>query len=382
LAGLWGFGITSLLCALAPNGVMLILARALQGAAGALLVPSSLALIISAFSGAAQGKAIGSWTAWTGIAFVVGPLVGGSLIQAFSWRLIFAINVVPVLLTSWLMRSMENKKPAGQRPKVDAVGALACAIGLGGSVYALIEQSHYGWSSPLIFGPLAVGIAALGYFVWHERRTPQPMVPLDLFAVRNFAFGNIATFAIYAGLSIASFLITIFVQQFGGYSALNAGLALLPVTLIMFVLSPRAGTLAGRYGPRLFMTFGPLLGAVGFFLLLRVDRSVNYWTQILPGICFFGLGLAVTVAPLTAAVLGSIASEHAGIGSAINNAVARIAGLLAIAGLGLIVGPTLDISSFHHGAVAMALLLVLGGIVSAVGIRNNQVVQKESATQQ
>jgi EmrB/QacA subfamily drug resistance transporter len=372
-AGLLGFGVTSLLCAIAPTDTFLIVSRALQGVAGALLVPSSLALIISSFSGPAQSKAIGSWTAWTGIAFVVGPLLGGFLVDVSSWRLVFAINVIPILLTVWLMRRLKAEDHIPVRTKVDVAGAVLGIIALGGPVFALIEQSRYGWKSPVIYIPFLVGLAALYVFIWHERRAAHPMLPLSLFKVRNFTWGNVATVAIYGGLSVATFLIAVFVQQVGHYSAVEAGLALLPVTIIMFFLSSRFGALAGKYGPRLFMSLGPIVAGLGFIWLgLLVDETVNYWWQILPGILIFGLGLATTVAPLTSAILGSIDKREAGIGSAVNNAVARVAGLVAIAVLGIIIGPSLDLDAFHRGMIATAALLLAGGVISWIGIRNHQ----------
>ena len=369
--GLIGFAITSILCAVAPTSEFLIVSRGLQGIAGALLVPSSLALIISTFKGQAQGKAIGSWTAWTGISFIIGPLVGGLLVDAGSWRLIFAINIIPILVTLWLMRKLEIPEKTRSGTKLDVYGALLCAIGLGGTVYALIEQPNYGWSSPLIFIPLIIGLLSLAVFFWHERRTRHPMLPLGLFSVRNFAIGNLATLAIYAGLSLGTFIIAIFVQQVGGYSATEAGLALIPITLIMFFLSSRFGALAGKYGPRLFMALGPILGAIGFLAMLWVDSSVSYWA-LLPGIVIFGVGLSITVAPLTSAILGAIDDAQAGIGSAINNAVARIAGLLAIAAIGPIIGAQLDLDGFYRAVMVTAGLLLAGGIVSAIGIVNAQ----------
>jgi EmrB/QacA subfamily drug resistance transporter len=371
-AGLLGFGVTSILCAIAPTSTFLIISRALQGVFGALLVPSSLALIISTFSGKAQGKAIGTWTAWTGVAFLFGPLLGGFFVDTLSWRWIFAINVLPIAVTLLLMRQLSQADPA-KKVGVDALGAVLCAVGLGSTVYALIEQSHYGWSSPKIYLPLVAGLALLAAFIWHEKRDAAPMLPLSLFRVRNFAYGNLATLAIYGGLSIATFLIVVFVQQVADYSAIQAGLALLPVTIIMFFMSSRFGALAASHGPRLFMTLGPLLGAIGFLLMLSTENQVQYWTQLFPGVVVFGLGLSVTVAPLTSAILGSIKSEHAGIGSAVNNAVARIAGLIAIAGIGLVVGPKITTFGFHRGLLATATLLTLGGIISFIGIRNEQI---------
>jgi EmrB/QacA subfamily drug resistance transporter len=375
-AGLIGFLVASLLCAAAPTGTFLIVARALQGIAGALLVPSSLAIIISTFSGAAQGKAIGTWTAWTGVSFIIGPLLGGFLVDAGSWRWIFAINVIPIAVTLWLLSKVEGADRQLSKVVVDVKGAILCAIGLGGPVYALIEQSHYGWSDPMVYVPLAVGLVSFVAFLWHEYHASRPMLPMDLFTVRNFSVGNVATLVIYGGLSIATFLIAVFVQQVGGYTAVEAGLALLPITIIMFLFSSRMGALAGKFGPRWFMALGPIIGGLGFLLLLRVDESVAYWTQLFPGIIIFGLGLSITVAPLTSAILGAIDSERAGIASAVNNAISRIAGLVAIAALGLITGPRLDVDGFHAGMVATAVLLFVGGTVSAIGIQNIHTKQK------
>jgi EmrB/QacA subfamily drug resistance transporter len=366
--GLLGFGVASLGCAVAPSAGFLIAARAVQGAAGALLVPSSLALIIATFSGEAQSKAIGTWTAWTGISFIVGPLVGGALVQFASWRWVFGINVAPIALTLWLMRRLVLENDGRKDTRIDWTGAVLCALSLAGTVYALIEQPRYGWGNPAIGLPLVLGLGLLAVFIWYESRADEPMLPLELFQVRNFSFGNLATTAIYAALSVATFVVVVFVQQFGHYTALEAGLSLLPVTIIMFVLSPRFGALAGRFGPRWFMTAGPIVAAVGFLLMLSVNARVDYWTQLLPGVLLFGLGLSMTVAPLTSAVLGSIKPEHAGIGSAVNNAIARIAGLVAVAAIGVVVG-SLDLAGFRRGIAVMAVLLVLGGAISAVGIR-------------
>jgi EmrB/QacA subfamily drug resistance transporter len=383
--GLLGFGIASVLCAVAPNGTFLVVSRAIQGIAGALLVPSSLALIIANFEGPAEGKAIGSWTAWTGIAFIIGPLVGGGLVDSASWRFIFAINVVPIAITLGLLHIAKPPAHLPQASQIDLGGALYGVLGLGAPVFAFIEQSRYGWGNPIIYIPLAAGVIAMALFVWHERRTPEPMLPLGLFRNRNFSAGNLATLFIYGGLSIATFMITVALQQIGGYGALAAGLALLPVTLLMFTLSSRFGKLAGTYGPHLFMALGPLIMASSFVVLsISLDARMAYWTQLLPGVTLFGLGLAVTVAPLTAAVLGSIAPERAGIASAVNNAVARSAGLVAIAGLAVVTGPTLALSGVRRGCLAVAGLTALGGVVSWLGIQNRHKTkrrqQKQSAT--
>ncbi|AWB85309.1 MFS transporter [Mycetocola zhujimingii] len=368
--GLVGFGVTSLLCAIAPSAEFLIVVRALQGGTAALLVPSSLAIIISTFSGQAQAKAIGTWTAWTGTAMIVGPLVGGLLVDTVSWRLVFGINVLPIAATLWLLMKLEKQPERSRRPRVDVVGAVLGAIGLGGPVFALIEQGRFGWQSPVVWLPLVLGIAAFAAFLWWERRTTDPMMPLSLFRSRNFSAGNIATVFIYGALGFGFFVIAIYLQQVAGWPATLAGVATLPPTLVMLVLSSRIGALAGKIGPRMFMTIGPIVGGVGFLLMLTVSADIDYWFQLLPGLVLFGVGLSITVAPLTSAILGAIDESQAGIGSAINNAVARVAGLVAVACAGLILGSVLDLGGFHRAMGATAIALILGGIVSFIGIRN------------
>lgn len=369
--GLIGFGVTSMLCALAPTGEVLVIARTLQGVAGALLVPSSLALIISAFKGPAQAKAIGTWTAWTGIAFLVGPPLGGFLSDVVSWRWIFAINIIPIFVTLWLMRQLKSTSEP-HKGRIDIIGSLLAAAGLGGVAFGLIEGPNLGWTHPLILFTLIEGVAACIAFIWYERRTAHPMLPLNLFKTQNFSVGNVATLFIYGGLGVATFVVTVFLQQGADYSATAAGLALLPVTLIMFVLSSKFGALAGRFGPRLFMGLGPIIAAIGFIIMLFIDTSANYWT-LLPGVLLFGLGLSVTVAPLTSAILGSIDERQAGIGSAVNNAVARIAALIAIAFIGVVTGPLDSVEAFQRGLLFTIALMVLGGVISLIGIRNDQV---------
>ena len=369
--GLIGFLLASILCAVAPTAETLIFARGFQGVAGALLVPSSLALIISVFSGAPQAKAIGTWTAWTGIAFIIGPLVGGLLVDLLSWRWIFIINVLPIVAALMLLARVKFKEQLNESRSVDMLGVVLGAAGLGGIVFALIEQSNYGWSSPLVWGVFTAGLVALTTFIYHEHRAKNPMLPLSLFSVRNFSVGNVSTFLMYAALSLQGFILVIFLQQVAGYTATLAGLASLPITIIMLFLSSRFGALAGKYGPRLFMTFGPIISGFGTLWMLSVQTPLVYWTQLLPGIILFGIGLSMTVAPLTSAILGSIKPSQAGIGSAVNNAVSRIAGLIAVAVIGVFAGASLDLSGFHTGIAICAGLLFISGIISFIGIRNS-----------
>jgi EmrB/QacA subfamily drug resistance transporter len=372
MVGLVWFGITSLACAVAPTGELLVAARALQGAAGALLVPSSLAIIISTYQGEAQGRAIGTWTAWTGTATIIGPLLGGILVDASSWRFIFAINVLPIVVTLVLLRRIPAGVVVGERSRVDVVGAVLGAVGLGGPVFALIEQPRLGFAHPAVWVSLVVGVASFVAFLWWERRIPHPMLPPSVFRYRNFSMGNVATAFIYGALSLGFFVLAIYLQQVAGFSATLAGLATLPPTLVMLALSSRVGSLAGRLGPRAFMTAGPLVAGGGFLLLLTIGDPVQYGWHVLPGLLVFGLGLAITVAPLTSAILSAPPAAQAGIASAVNNAVSRVAGLVAIACVGFIVGVELDTAGLHRALVVTASLLILGGIVSWVGIRNPQ----------
>ncbi|UTI64949.1 DHA2 family efflux MFS transporter permease subunit [Paraconexibacter antarcticus] len=417
--GVAGFGTASLLCALAPSIELLVLGRALQGVFGALLTPSALAVIVATFPAAERGGAIGSWTAWAGIATVIGPLAGGWLVDAVSWRLIFAINVPFVAITLALIAvAIPRREGDGGPVHVDAPGAALTALGLAGPVLALIRQPAVGWSSPEVWGAGLGGVALLAAFLVREGRTAHPMLPLGLFARQNFAVGNVQTFAMYGGLGVTFFFLVLFLQQVAGYQALQAGFATMPTTIVMFLLSKRAGRLADRFGPRLFMGGGPLVAAAGMALMLRLDAHLSYWTDLFPALVVFSLGLAATVAPLTATVLADADEENAGIASGINNAVARVAGLLAVAGLGAVVaaqfGGRLDrdavgaattpaaraalaqarretlsrvdpavagprvaaavqdasVHAFHVGVGIAAALVALGGLLGLAGIRN------------
>jgi EmrB/QacA subfamily drug resistance transporter len=336
--GVAGFGVTSLACALAPSVEVLIAARALQGVAGALLVPSTLAIIMSTFPPSERGAAIGTWTAWAGISTVLGPLGGGLLIEAASWRWIFLINVPFVAVTLWLIwRAVPRTHSAREGAKVDVLGGVLCCLGLGGLIFALIEQPRRGWDDPLVAGAAVGGAIAVVLFLLHERRTDQPMMPLSLFRSRNFAIGNVGTLTLYAGLNGALFFTAIYLQQVGGFSPVEAGAAFLPFTLLMFVLSRRMGALADRWGPRLFMGVGPIIAGLGLLLFLRLGQEPSYWTDVLPAVLVFGFGMSCTVAPLTATVLGAVEEGRSGVASGVNNAIARVAGLLAIALVGAVV---------------------------------------------
>ncbi|MEA2234904.1 MAG: hypothetical protein QOD83_4720 [Solirubrobacteraceae bacterium] len=336
--GVAGFGVASLLCAIAPTIGLLIAFRALQGIAGALLTPSSLALIVATFPGQERGPAIGTWTAWGTIASALGPLVGGGLLSVVSWRWIFLINTPLVLGCLWLI---VTAVPAGNRPatrqKVDVIGAALCGLGLGGTVYALIEEPRLGWSNFAVMASLIAGVVLFASFLVYEAHASHPMLRLDLFKRRNFAVGNVETFLLYGGLSALFFFLMLYLQQVAGYTPLQSGLALLPESAVMFLLSSRFGALADRYGPRFFMGVGPLVAGSGLLLLMTVGVQVTYATQVLPGLLLFSLGLAMTVAPLTAAILAGVDEQEAGIASGVNNAVARVAGLIATVALGALV---------------------------------------------
>ena len=344
VAGLIAFGATSALCAVSPTAEFLIGARALQGIAGALLVPGSLAIVASTFDGAARGKAVGTWTAWTGIATVLGPAGGGALIGLLSWRAIFWVNIPLIAATVVLtLHSVKESRDEDAFLGIDWLGILLSAIGLGGPTFALIEQPAHGWGDPMVWVPLIVGLVCFALFVVREAIARHPMLPLSLFRIRNFSIANLTTFSAYAGLIGGLFFVGLFLQQVAGYSPLEAGLATTPVSILMFFLSPRFGKLASGTGPRLPMSAGPIVGGIGLLLLLRVGSGADYLTDVLPAILVFGLGLAATVAPLTATVLDSVEERHVGIASGVNNGVSRVAGLLAIAILGAVI-------SAHFGA--------------------------------
>ncbi|KTR38692.1 major facilitator transporter [Curtobacterium oceanosedimentum] len=374
----WGlvvFGVASVACAIAPSGEVLVVARAVQGIGGALVTPSSLALIVAAYRGAAQARAIGTWTAWSSAAVIVGPVVGGLVVDGIGWRWIFVLTAVPIAVTIPLVLRITGDVPPVQRPRIDVVGAVLAVVGVGGVVLGLIEQERLGWGAPVVVVALVAGAAALVAFVPWERRVAKaggaPLVPLELFRARNFAVGNLATLSIYGALGMVGFVVTLFLQEVWSFPAWLAGIASLPPTILLLALSTTVGALAGRHGPRWFMAAGPAIAAVGALVMLGVgDDPAAYWWTVLPGLVLVGVGIATMVTPLTSAVLGSVPEREAGVGSAVNNAVARVAGLVVVALAGVVLGGGVSVVGFHRAMAVMAFLLLAGALVSAVGIRN------------
>ena len=361
VAGLAGFAGGSVLCAVAQSSGQLIAARAVQGVAAAALVPGSLALISASFRVEDRGRAIGAWSGLAGIASAVGPFVGGWLIDSVSWRYVFVINV-PLAAAAVVVaqRHVPESRDEDAVRHLDLPGGLALSLGLAGVVYALIEGPAGAATSTVTIAAV-IGLVGLVGFVLVERRSRQPMVPLAVFRSRQFTGANLVTVAVYAALGIVTFLVVVHLETGLGYSALEAGAALLPMTAVMLVLSARVGALAQHVGPRLPMTIGPVVVGAGMLMLSTIDSGTRYVTGVLPGVVVLSLGLAITVSPLTAAVLAAVDDHHAGVGSAINNAAARIASLLAIAVVPAVVGLSDDFGAGYRRA------LVLSGVLAAVG---------------
>jgi EmrB/QacA subfamily drug resistance transporter len=371
--GVASFGVTSIFCAVALNGPTLIVARGLQGIAGALLTPAALATITTVFAGEERGAAIGTWTAWTGIAFIIGPVVGGQFVETVSWRSIFLINVPIVLATLALLRVSMPPSRTRESARVDVVGGMLCVLGLGGPVFALIEAPTRGFSDPLIVACIVAGLALLAAFVAWELHHDAPMLPLRLFHLRNFSFANLETLTVYAALSTLTFFLVIFLQQLANYSPRNSGLATVPISLVMFVLSPRVARLSMRVGPRFFMGFGPLIAAAAIAWMRELSPGFDYWTELLPPLLLFAVGLSLIVAPLTSTVLADAGERDAGIASGVNNAVARVAGLVGIAVVGAAIAGSqnrLDLPGYRLSMAITAGLLAAGGVIGLAGIRN------------
>ncbi|MBV9192706.1 MAG: DHA2 family efflux MFS transporter permease subunit [Solirubrobacterales bacterium] len=388
VVGVVWFSAASAVCAAAPSVGVLVGARALQGVGGALLTPGSLAIIEATLVKSDRGQAIGAWSALGGVAAAIGPLLGGWLVQAVSWRAIFVINLPLGCLVAWLaVRHVPESRDETISGRLDYAGAILATAGLAGATYALVEGPSRGLGSPAVLASAIVGIAGLVGFVALERRIEHPMLPLDIFASRQFTAANLVTFVVYAALGGVFFLLVVVLQTSLGYSPVAAGAASLPVTVLMLGLSSRAGALAQRIGPRLPLTIGPLLIAAGMLLMTRIGPGSSYSEAVLPAVIVFGLGLATTVAPVTMTVLAAADERHAGAASGINNAVARTAGLLAVALLPAIAGltggafqqPDVLAAGFHTAMLVSAGLAAAGGLLALATISNDLPAEAEQA---
>jgi EmrB/QacA subfamily drug resistance transporter len=381
--GVVWFAVASAGCAAAPTSMTLIAARALQGVGAALLTPGSLAILQSSFEPADRSRAIGAWSGLGALAMAAGPIVGGYLLSVGSWRLLFLLNLPLATVVLFVTRRhVPESTDSTATGRIDVPGAVWAVLALSTLIYALIEAPGAGWGSATVVSCLVVGVLAAFGFVMTERRSAAPMLPPSMFLARQFAATNAVTFLLYGALGGALFLLPVALQQVAGYSPLDAGLTLLPVTALMLTLSARSGRLATVLGPRLQMTVGPLVAGVGLTLLVRLTSDHRYVTGVLPGVLALGMGLVITVAPLTSTAMSSAPGEHAGLASAVNNDVARAAGLFAVAVLPVVSGLTGDAylhpATFAHGfrisCVIAGVMCGVGAIIAAVTIRNTRVV--------
>lgn len=372
VVGVGLFTLSSLLCAVAPTVELLIGARMLQGVGGALLIPGSLAIIESGFRPSDRSRAIGAWSGLGGVATALGPLLGGYLVQAVSWRAIFLINVpLGVFVIAMASRHVPETHDPSVSGRLDFGGVALAALGLAGTTYALIEAPGQGGSTLVLLAGIG-GVLALVAFLFAESRSPNPMMPLGMFSSRQFSGANLVTFVVYAALGGFFFLFVAFLQISMGYSPIAAGAASLPVTALMLVFSARSGALAQRIGARIPLTVGPLAIAFGLLMLTRIEPGDDYLSGVLPGVIVFGLGLTLVVAPVTSTVLAAADARRAGVASGINNAVSRVGGLLAVAVLPAIAGLTGDSfydpakmnDGFHMAMVACAVLAAGGGVLA------------------
>jgi EmrB/QacA subfamily drug resistance transporter len=382
--GVVWFVAASALCAVAPSIEVLVAARVVQGVGGALLTPGSLAIIEATFRREDRGRAIGAWSALTGVAGAVGPLVGGYLIDAVSWRAIFLINIPLGAFVVWASRRHvpETRDPT-MTGALDIRGSVFATVGLAGITFALIQAPDHGIASPMVITALAIGLGGLVAFVRAERRAIQPMLPLSIFESRQFTGANLVTFVVYAAIGAVFFLLVVFLQVGLGYSAIAAGAASLPITALMLFLSPRAGALAQRIGPRTPLTVGPVVVAVGMWMMSEIGIGDSYVGSILPAVIVFGLGLSLVVAPVTITVLAAADPRQAGTASGVNNAVARTAGLLAVAVLPLVAGlsgadyqdPEALADGFQIGMQVAAVLAAGGAVLAFATIRDDVLEQ-------
>jgi EmrB/QacA subfamily drug resistance transporter len=370
--GLVAFGAGSALAAIAGAPSMLIAGRLVQGLGGAFLVPSSLALINSSFNRADRPAAIGFWTAWTGTAFAVGPLLGGLAVDFLSWRWIYVLSAIPVVIGFALTFWLRQLPGPSERAPLDIVGAALSAVGLAATVYALIEQGRHGWNDSLR-GVLVVGVAALLAFVAWQRRAPHPMVPPGLFAVRNFAGANLVTAFVYGGLTMGSLAISLYLQEIAGYSATVSGLITLPSPILSFLFAGRVGGLAARMGPRIFLMTGPALAGLGLLLIRPTAHGFHVVNDVLPGRIVLAIGMVLAITPLTAVNLSAVKSAHSGIAAAIQNATGRTSALIAVACVGLISANRLTDVSFARLLQVSALLFFIGAVIGGLAIRNRTV---------
>lgn len=365
LIGLIGFGASSLFCALAPNATGLIIIRIIQGIFGALLVPGGLSIINTNFPRNLRSQAIGTWTAFTSVAALLGPLIGGLILDISSWRWIFFINIpLALCCLAFGLPSIQESKDATMR-RVDVPGALLAVSSLAGITYGLIEGPVNHWPLSAIFS-LCVGGILTVTFIYVEAKSHDPMLDISLFSSRNFLGSNIMTFAMYGALSGFLFSLIIYLQTQMGYSSLSAGLSMLPIGLLMFFFARKVGGLSARFGPRVFMSVGPIISSIGMAILCFLKPGDNYFISILPGVVCFGIGLVLMVAPLTTTVMTSVQESHSGIASGINNAISRAAGLIIIALLGLL-GTA---HAYVFGMALSACLALLAGVISFTVIRN------------
>ena len=381
VAGVVLFTAASLICAVSPNLPVLIMARAMQGVGAALATPASLALLGAAFDAKGRGQAVGVWAGASGLTSALGPVLGGWLTDAISWRAVFLINLPVAALAVWLIIVGARESRGSNSGPVDWPGALAVTVGLGAMVWALTVAPKAG-ASPAVLGGLALGVAALVAFIGIERKSPNPMTPLALFRSVTFSGVNGLTFLLYAALGVTFFLLPFQLIRAHGYAATAAGAALLPMSIGLAVLSPIAGRIASRVGARPLLVIGSLLLATGYGLLANLSQAGGYWTSIFPGLIVLAVGSGIAVAPLTDAVLGAVDDEFEGAAAGVNNAVARVAGLLAVALVGFVLGGDADpgspaaretVAAGYRMAMMAACVAALGAsVIAAVTVRKRQ----------